>query len=61
MFTWVFRLMIKIKDVVKLIRLCEEDFIMMMAMMMMITEAAGDEGGVEARRLEGFPGIDESE
>ena len=30
-------------------------------MAMMITEAAGDEGGVEARRLEGFPGIDESE
>jgi len=27
----------------------------------MFTEAAGDEGGVEARRLEGFPGIDESE
>ena len=26
MFTWVFRLMIKIMDVVKLIRLCEEDF-----------------------------------
>ena len=33
----------------------------MMMMMMMITEAAGDEGGVEARRLEGFPGIEDSE
>ena len=34
---------------------------MIIMTMMMITEAAGDEGGVEARRLEGFPGIDESE
>ena len=34
---------------------------MIMRMMTVITEAAGDEGGVEARRLEGFPGIDDSE
>ena len=33
----------------------------MMWMRMTITEAAGDEGGVEARRLEGFPGIEDSE
>ena len=30
-------------------------------MMMMITEAAGEDGGVDARLLEGFPGIDERE
>ena len=29
--------------------------------MMMITEAAGEDGGVDARLLEGFPGIDERE